>query len=67
MSNDTTLQRDTLVSMKVVTRQTGLCDQSIRNLMAKGRFPLSIALTSRCVRWSQNEIDEWIARLKSER
>lgn len=65
--SDNTHRGDALIPMKTVVQPTGLCDQSIRNMMAKGRFPKSIALTTRCVRWSQQEIEGWIEERKAER
>jgi prophage regulatory protein len=58
---------DSLVPMKMVREKTGLAPSSIYELISKGRFPKQIALTPRCVRWSQHEIDEWIDERKAGR
>ena len=48
-----------LLHLKEVLRLTSLSRTSIYRLMARGRFPNSIALGSR-VAWVESEIESWL-------
>ena len=48
-----------LLHLKEVLNRTSLSRTSIYRLMARGRFPASIALGSR-VSWIEAQVEEWI-------
>ncbi len=48
-----------LLHLKEVIRLTSLSRTSIYRLMARGRFPVSVALGFR-VAWVESEVQDWI-------
>ncbi|WP_347460339.1 AlpA family transcriptional regulator [Acinetobacter thermotolerans] len=50
-----------LIRRKEVQNKTGLGTSSIYALMAEGKFPKSIYISSRRVAWLESDIDSWIA------
>ena len=49
------------MSMREIEATTGLCDSTIRALMAKGQFPQpDFRMGTRCVRWSASLITAWL-------
>ena len=48
-----------LISIRKVSEISGLCKTEIYKRMAENKFPKSIQLSSKCVRWSENEIYDW--------
>lgn len=54
---------DRLLTRAQVELRTGLSRSSIYRAMREGTFPEPIKVTPRAVRWSQNELEEWLASL----
>jgi prophage regulatory protein len=54
---------DRLLRRREVERRTGLGCTTIYRRMKAGTFPPSIRLSESCIRWSEREIEEWIAAL----
>lgn len=52
---------DRLLHHRQVQRRAGISRSSIYRLMALGRFPAPIRIGLRAVRWSENEIENWIS------
>jgi prophage regulatory protein len=50
----------TLKRRKQVEIATGLARSTIYKLMADGKFPLPVKLTSKAVAWRSDEIAAWI-------
>ena len=53
---------DRLLTRRQVSERVGLGRSAIYDRMARGEFPRPIDLGPKCVRWSEREIEEWIAR-----
>jgi prophage regulatory protein len=53
--------QDKYIRRTQVEEVTGLGRSTIYEMMSKKRFPLPIRIGSRAVRWSENEIKEWLA------
>ncbi|MFZ6691845.1 helix-turn-helix transcriptional regulator [Undibacterium sp. SXout20W] len=49
-----------LIKIAKVSEMTGFEKTFIYNEMAAGRFPRSISVGSKAVRWVSTEIDQWI-------
>ena len=52
---------DRLLSRAEVEARVALRRSSLYRLMRENRFPLPIVVGRRAVRWSQAEIEKWIA------
>ena len=50
-----------LLRRKEVLAWTGMSNTTLQRLMMDGKFPRSIKIGERAVRWSEDEIREWIA------
>jgi prophage regulatory protein len=50
-----------------VEQKTGLKHAHIYGLMKKGKFPKSLRVGVRAVRWDSVEVDRWIAERREER
>lgn len=49
------------MSMREIEAATGLCESTIRALMAKGQFPQpDFRMGTRCVRWSASLVTAWL-------
>lgn len=55
------MSKPSLLRMPDVKQRTGLGRSVIYMLMAKGEFPQKIQISSRCVAWNSDDIDQWIA------
>ncbi len=51
-----------LLRLPDVSRATGLARSSLYDLMAAGRFPRPVALTSTARAWLESEVMEWVAQ-----
>lgn len=70
MQNHTKLQStDSILRLPDVVKKVGLSKTSIYELLKESdsKFPQPIKLSSRCIGFSQNEIDQWIAERKEAR
>ena len=54
---------DRLLKRDEVCRRTGLGKSAIYHLMKHGDFPRPYRLSPKAVRWSEAEIEKWIAGL----
>jgi prophage regulatory protein len=52
-----------LISLKTVQGRTGLKHTTIYKGVALGTFPQPVQISSRCTRWYEDEVDDWIAAL----
>ncbi len=52
---------DRLIALREVEHRAGIKKSKIYSAMASGTFPRSRSLGPRCVRWSEREIDAWVA------
>lgn len=57
---------DQLLPIRVVMATVGLCKSRIYELMAAKRFPQRVVIDG-AVRWSRDEVAEWIEARKAER
>lgn len=57
----TDLPPERLLRLVEVRSRVGLGKTSIYEMVAQGRFPKPFRITSAAVRWSEREIDAWIA------
>lgn len=49
------------LTMRELEAATGLCESTIRALMAKGEFPQpDFRMGTRCVRWSASLVTAWL-------
>jgi prophage regulatory protein len=55
---------DKLIRLEQVMELTALCRSHVFSLIKKGQFPSSITIGIRSARWSNNEIQQWIAARK---
>ena len=53
--------KDWLLRRQAVEERTGLSTATIYRKMKGGTFPLARRIGERAVRWSEAEIEEWIA------
>lgn len=51
-----------LIRLREVQHRVGLGRSTIYRWMAEGRFPKPVHLGGHAVAWSQEDIDDWIAR-----
>lgn len=51
-----------LIRLKEVQHRVGLGRSTIYRWMAEGRFPKPVQLGGHAVAWTQEDIDDWIAR-----
>lgn len=58
---------DRLIQLDEVKSMTSLSRSTIYQKMSMGDFPESVSLSNRCTRWSQNELQEWVEKMKSNR
>ena len=52
-----------LLSLREVERLTGLRSSAIYLRVSRGEFPQPLRISSRCSRWKESEVAEWIAAL----
>jgi prophage regulatory protein len=50
-----------------VEQKTGLKHAHIYNLMKEGKFPKTLRVGVRAVRWDSAEVDQWVAERRKER
>ncbi len=55
------LPDDALVDKRVRRALCGLGDSYVYELIADGRFPAPVKLTSRCSRWRMGDLRRWLA------
>lgn len=49
------------LAMRELEALTGLCESTIRSLIAKGEFPAAdFRMGTRCVRWSAGAVTAWL-------
>jgi prophage regulatory protein len=51
----------TLIRKEEVKRRTGLPTSTLYKLVKDGNFPQQVRIATRCVAWSAEEVDNWIA------
>lgn len=56
-----------IIRLKEVMHKTGLARSTVYKYMAENRFPISVKLTEHCVGWLESEVEDWIAKLISNR
>ena len=56
----TTIELDRLLRRTEVEDLTGFSVSTLYRKMTEGTFPQPIRLGERTVRWSSNELDEWL-------
>lgn len=56
-----------ILRIKAVRERVGLSQSIIYTLMAAGRFPKQVQLSTRCVGWPADEIDAWLRERITER
>ena len=54
---------DRLLTRAEVERRTGLGRSAIYREMRAGRFPLPVRVSAKAVRWSERELEAWVASL----
>ena len=54
---------DRLLTRAEVERRTGLGRSTLYRLMTEGKFPRPLRVGRRAVRWSEREVEAWIASL----
>jgi prophage regulatory protein len=52
---------DRLLTLAEVISRVGLKTTAIYGYMRRGAFPARVVLGPRCVRWSEREVQAWIA------
>lgn len=52
---------DRLLRRDDVERRCGLSTTSLYRLMREGHFPLPLKIGTRAVRWSEAELEKWLA------
>lgn len=57
---------DTLLRIGAVCDRTSLSERRIYELIRDGKFPVQVRIDG-AVRWSEQEVSEWIEARKSER
>ena len=63
MKNQTTPQstsKDSLLKLTDIMQLTKVGHTFIYAAMRKGTFPQKIEIAKKCVRWSQQEVSQWI-------
>jgi len=61
------LTRDRFLRMTDVLDKIGFGETTLNELISGGSFPKPARIGSRAVRWSENEVDAWIAARLAER
>ena len=61
------LTRDRFLRMPEVLDKIGFGESMLNEMINEGSFPKPARIGSRAVRWSENEVDEWIAARLAER
>lgn len=51
-----------LIRMREVLDKTGLSKATLYRLIAAGKFPASVQLSSRAVRWEESLVDEFLMK-----
>ncbi|RSM26076.1 hypothetical protein C5B76_10935 [Aeromonas salmonicida] len=67
MENNSPTPNDRLIRIREATQKTGLSKSTLYDLMAAGRFPQLVRLSSRRVCLIESEVDAWIASRIAER
>ncbi|CAI1816322.1 Response regulator inhibitor for tor operon [Serratia quinivorans] len=62
MTDTTTISPDALISMKFITKDTGMTEQWFYRLIKRGEFPKQIKL-GRMSRWKYADYTEWKSNL----
>lgn len=52
--------KQALLNCKDVSLLVGLSRSSIWRLEIEGKFPKRVVLSNRCVRWSTQEVEQWV-------
>jgi prophage regulatory protein len=66
MSN-TEVTRDRFLRMPEVLEKIAFGESMLNEMIAEGTFPKPARIGARAVRWSENEVDKWIADRLAER
>ncbi|OJW58058.1 MAG: hypothetical protein BGO57_12430 [Sphingomonadales bacterium 63-6] len=53
--------KDRLITIKEVMARTSLSRAHVYTLVKRGDLPAPIKLGAKCSRWSEQELDRWIA------
>lgn len=53
-------QRDRLLDLPETEKVAGLKKSTLYRLMAEGKFPKPVRLSSRCVRWPESRVLSWV-------
>lgn len=53
--------RDRLLPRDAVETRVGITTSTLYRMMRSGEFPEPLRIGSRCVRWSEHEVEQWIA------
>ena len=53
--------RDRLLPRNAVEERLGITTSTLYRMMRSGEFPEPLRLGSRCVRWSENEVETWVS------
>ena len=61
------IKHDRFLRMSEVPDKIGFGESTLNELVSTGQFPKPARIGSRAVRWSENEVDAWIADRLSER
>lgn len=56
-----------VLRLREVKSKVGLSRTMIYELISRGDFPASVAISPRSVGWLESELDNWIASRKSQR
>ncbi|WP_235918384.1 helix-turn-helix transcriptional regulator [Brucella anthropi] len=52
-----------LLQLQEVMKITGIARATIYKKINEGSFPKAVKLSSTCVRWRSDEIEDWISQL----
>jgi prophage regulatory protein len=55
-------QGDALLSFRKVAATVDLSRSTVYAMMAAGRFPRPVKLSTRCVRWRSSDVSAWVAK-----
>lgn len=61
MSSNNNDHSKTFIRLDRVKARTGLSRSTIYAYIQDGRFPAPVTISTRCVAWVEDEINEWIA------
>lgn len=50
----------TLLRLRDVLLRVGICRSQVYSMMENGTFPKPLRITTKCVRWTDLQIQEWI-------